>query len=138
MFEYSQQTPVAPQPVEKEQTSEPPSKKRKNFSLLCEEDEVEQAEVLSNSQIIISELNMYTSLKNTVTDTSCPLKFYQLNKDNLPNLANIAKMLFCTTASSVPSECLFSKSGELISKKRTRLNPVLAEDLLILGLNKFD
>jgi hypothetical protein len=53
-------------------------------------------------------------------------------------MGKIAKMLFCVTASSVPSECMFSKAGELISKKRSRLNPELAEDMLMLASNKFD
>jgi hypothetical protein len=53
-------------------------------------------------------------------------------------MANIAKRLFCITASSVPSECVFSKAGQLITKKRSRLQPELAEDLLILSLNKFE
>jgi len=37
-----------------------------------------------------------------------------------------------------PSECMFSKAGELISKKRSRLNPELAEDMLMLASKTFD
>jgi hypothetical protein len=51
-------------------------------------------------------------------------------------MRKISKMLFCVTASSVPSECMFSKAEDL--KKRSRLNPELAEDMLILASNKFD
>ena len=53
-------------------------------------------------------------------------------------MGKIAYMLFCITASSVSSACMFSKEGELISKKRSRLNPELAEDMLMLASNKFD
>jgi hypothetical protein len=33
---------------------------------------------------------------------------------------------------------MFSKAGELISKKHSRLNPELADDMLMLASNKFD
>jgi hypothetical protein len=103
-----------------------------------DDDEVELSSELSKNEIILAELKLYSTLKGSLNEHSCPLLFYKINEHQLPNMAKISKMLFCIIASSVPSECLFSKSGELISKKRTRLNPVLAEELLILGLNKFD
>ena len=103
-----------------------------------DDDEVELSSELSKNEIILAELKLYSTLKRSFNEHSCPLLFYKINEHQLPNMAKISKMLFCITASSVPSECMFSKSGELISKKRTRLNPVLAEELLILGLNKFD
>ena len=68
-------------------------------------------------------------------DSSCPLEFYELNQSIFPSLSRIAQLVFCTTASSVPSECVFSAAGQLINKKRTRLNPALAEDLLFLNRN---
>ena len=115
------------------------SKKQKNFSLLCEEDDDESLEQqLSFSEIIIGEIKNYQKLKTTLTDTMCPLQFYKFNCHQLPNMAKIAKNLFCITASSVPSECLFSKTGELISKKRARLSPSRAEELLMLSVDKFD
>jgi len=73
--------------------------------------------------IILAELKLYSTLKGSLDEHSCPLLFYKINEHQLPNMAKISKMLFCITASS---------------NKRTRLNPALAEELLILGLNKFD
>ena len=127
-------SPATQKPAETQQKS----KKRKNFSLVCEDDDIEVNQILSSHDIIRDELALYTTLKGVINDQTCQLQFYKINSHHLPNLAKIAKMLFCVTASSVPSECVFSKAGELISKKRTRLNPELAEDLLILGLNRFD
>ena len=86
----------------------------------------------------IAELKFYQILKGYFNEYTCPLEFYKLNYHHLPFMGKIAKMLFCVTASSVPSECMFSKAGELISKKRSRLNPELAEDMLMLASNKFD
>ncbi|RMZ97007.1 hypothetical protein BpHYR1_002650 [Brachionus plicatilis] len=41
-------------------------------------------------------------------------------------------IISATTSTSVPFECLFSKSGELITNRRNRLKPELAEKLLLL------
>lgn len=112
--------------------------KKKHFSLLCEDDDDnESLPMPTGTAIIISELGRYSSLKAGVEENSCPLLFYKKNNHLLPNMAKISKMIFCITASSVPSECMFSSAGELISQKRTRLNPECAQDLLLLHKNKF-
>ena len=94
------------------------TQKRKNFSLLCEEEEDDEdlAEISTND-VIINELKMYLTLKGSITEYTCPLQFYKLISDKLPFMAKIAFMLFCITASSVPSECVFSSAGDLISNK---------------------
>ena len=79
---------------------------------------------------IIFKQFIFFQFKVVTTDSSCPLKFYQLNQHLFPNLSKIIELVFCTTASSVPSECTFSAAGQLINKKRRRLNPALAEDLI--------
>ena len=111
--------------------------KKKHFSLLCVEDEEIQP-VPNKNELIISELQTYMNIRTNVDEYSCPLAFYKMNEHILPNMSKIAKMLFCITASSVPSECLFSTAGDLISQKRTRLQPECAQDLLFLNKNKFD
>jgi len=105
---------------------------------MCEEADTESEPLQTGADIIVTEMRNYNSLKCHITEYSCPLEFYKLNLMHLPNMARIAKMLFCVTASSVPSECTFSKSGQIITPKRSRLIPELAEELLILSLNKFD
>jgi hypothetical protein len=117
------------EPVEKLQLSD------KVFSLLCPDmnDPVEEAP--AENQIIIDEMKRYRGIKLNLNDRSCPLEFYNENRHILPKLNEIASIVFCTTASSVPSECTFSASGLLINKLRTRLSPVLAEELLFLKLH---
>jgi hypothetical protein len=48
------------------------------------------------------------------------------------NFSPIIKKIFCIPATSVPSEEAFSSAGELISPKRSRLSPEMAEMLLFL------
>lgn len=124
---------------------EPPPKRAKvgdhpNFTLLCQESQDEEAEAEDTRlDIILDELKRYRKLKHLErSDESCPLKFYETQKFVLPHLTRIASLVFCTTASSVPSECVFSTAGELINKKRTRLQPALAEDLLFLHKNNLE
>jgi len=104
--------------------------------LLCPDfDDLEEAPPCNQDQCVIDELQRYRSIKLNLTDKSCPLQFYQTYENILPNLSEIAKLVFCTTASSVPSECTFSQAGLLINKKRSRLSPAIAEDLLFLKIN---
>jgi len=105
---------------------------------LCEDEVDEEISETSGNDVIIKELKVYWTLKGALTEYSCPLQFYKLNSHQLPIMARIACMLLCVTASSVPSECVFSSAGDLISKKRTRLRPELAEELLMLRKNKFE
>ena len=92
----------------------------------------------SSTDVIIEELENYSNIRANVNEFSCPLNFYKINENIIPNMAKIAKMVFCITASSVPSECLFSTAGDLISQKRSRLHPECAQDLLLLNKNKFE
>jgi hypothetical protein len=110
--------------------------KNSSFTLLCSEDP-DINEVINDSRdsIIIDELKRYKSMHIEVSENLCPLLFYQNHIHDLPNLSKIAEMIFCTTASSVPSECVFSTAGEIIRKKRTRLRPKLTEELIILNKN---
>jgi len=92
----------------------------------------------SSIDVIIKELENYSYIRANVKKFSCILNFYKINESIIPYMAKIAKMVFFITASSVPSECLFSTAGDLISQKRSRLHPECAHDLLLLNKNKFD
>ena len=58
-------------------------------------------------------------------ELSCPLNFYKINENIIPNMAKIAKMVFCITASSVTPECLFStaRSHGLDLTKKIKTSP---------------
>lgn len=67
-----------------------------------------------------------------------PLQFWKKNKDNWPQLHNLALKYLTAQATSVPSERLFSKAGSIITEKRNRLKPKNVNMLCLLSsLPKF-
>ena len=47
-------------------------------------------------------------------------------------MAKKAKMAFCITSSSVPSECLFSSTGDLIVEKKINTSPLVCARFIII------
>ena len=84
------------------------------FPYLNKQYEEEQAD----SQIVIDEMKSYKGIKLNINDRSCPLQFYSENQHNLPCLSEIYSIFFFSTASYVPSECVFSSEGILKNKLR--------------------
>ncbi|XP_055082535.1 E3 SUMO-protein ligase ZBED1-like isoform X2 [Periophthalmus magnuspinnatus] len=64
-----------------------------------------------------------------------PLKYWESHKIQYPNLWRLAQKYLCIPASSVPCERIFSKAGELVSRRRCRLKPSTVEKLLFLNKN---
>jgi len=60
--------------------------------------------------------------------------FLQMTADN--ELKMVAKKCFCIQASSCVSERVFSKAGQTISDRRTRLKPEVVDQLLFLNRNR--
>jgi len=64
-----------------------------------------------------------------------PLAYWKNHQNVYPHLFKLAKQFLCTPASSVPCERVFSKCGEIVSKKRNRLNPKTVEKIMYLNKN---
>ena len=52
-----------------------------------------------------------------------PLAWWKVNEKRFNCLSNLARKYLCIPGTSVPSERLFSKAGELVSNRRSRLKP---------------
>lgn len=65
-----------------------------------------------------------------------PLKWWKTRAILYPNLNELAQKYLCITATSTPSERIFSKSGQLISERRNRLKGDNVNNLLFLHFNK--
>ena len=62
-----------------------------------------------------------------------PFQWWRDNSHVYPAIANVAKVYLSTVATSVPSERIISKAGELISAKRNRVKPKNINTLLFLN-----
>jgi hypothetical protein len=71
-----------------------------------------------------------TSIESSNID---PCNWWKNHKLQYPILSKIAKDYIGIPSTSVPSEQAFSKSGELISKKRNRLNDNTIEACMCLN-----
>ncbi|XP_040924228.2 E3 SUMO-protein ligase ZBED1-like isoform X1 [Betta splendens] len=82
----------------------------------------------------IQEVQRYLAEGN-IARSQDPLKYWDNHKSLYPNLFNLALQFLCTPASSVPCERVFSAAGEIVSKKRNRLNFKTLEKLIFLNKN---
>ncbi len=64
-----------------------------------------------------------------------PLAWWKRNEKRFNLLSQLAKKYLCVSGTSVPSERLFSKAGELVSIRRNRLKPKNIDMMLFLNKN---
>lgn len=64
-----------------------------------------------------------------------PLAWWKEHSVLFPKLSDLAKKFLCVPASSVPSERLFSKAGELVSQRRSCLKDTNINMILFLNKN---
>ena len=116
-------------------TQSPPTKKSKLSSFF--EDVVGKSNdfsQLSSTDIARDEIRKYDAEEAIGLDQE-PLQWWQTRESRLKYLSQLVKKTFCITASSVPSERLFSAAGNLISEKRASLSPENVDILLFLHEN---
>lgn len=77
--------------------------------------------VYKQKNAVQDEIQNYLSMPIETEDTDV-LLWWSNQKYHLPNLTQMAKDILSIPATSVPSEQAFSKSGNLITKKRCRLS----------------
>ncbi|KAL0217292.1 hypothetical protein RCL1_007873 [Eukaryota sp. TZLM3-RCL] len=70
-----------------------------------------------------NELEVYLK-ERTASQHQDPLEWWKVNEERFPALSILAKETLIVQATSVPSERLFSKAGDIVSQKRCRLNPL--------------
>ncbi|KYN07565.1 Zinc finger BED domain-containing protein 1, partial [Cyphomyrmex costatus] len=63
---------------------------------------------------------------------------YWCNKSIYPSLTLIAKKYLLIVATSVPSERIFLKAGNIVTENRNRLSPKHLQEILFLNSLSFD
>ncbi len=64
-----------------------------------------------------------------------PLCCWEQNHFHLPQLQELARKYLCIPGTSVPSERLFSKAGEVVAARRSNLKPCNVDKILFLNKN---
>ncbi|XP_030011319.1 zinc finger BED domain-containing protein 1-like [Sphaeramia orbicularis] len=82
----------------------------------------------------IVEVERYLA-ENNLRRNEDPLEYWHTQKHVYPHLYHLALRFLCSPASSVPCERVFSKAGEVISKRRNRLKPETVKKVLFLNKN---
>ena len=100
---------------------------------LAKTNTVPPRKVLSNSTAeAVIHLNSYTA-EPTIDLDDCPLKYWQ--KHQSVELRKLAMKYLSSPASSVPSERMFSSSGNICTEKRTNLKAEKLDMLVMLNKN---
>lgn len=113
--------------------TEPPAKKSLWEAFDVQADEHRQTSLPQASATV--QLNRYFEMPLAKRGVDNPLTWWSQHEKAFPELSQEAKKLLAIPATSVPSERLFSKAGELISSKRTCLGEKHVDKLLFLNKN---
>lgn len=81
-----------------------------------------------------NEITAYFSLPELDFDLD-PFTWWYDHKEQFPILSKLARIYLPIPATSTPSERLFSSAGNLLTAKRTRLNPELFHRIMFLKKN---
>ena len=73
--------------------------------------------------------------EDKINFTQSPFEWWINKKSKYPILARLARIYLAVPATSTPSERLFSDAGNLLTFKRTRINPELFKRMMFLKRN---
>lgn len=84
---------------------------------------------------IENDISGYLSEPIIQTDYSNILEYWESKKKIYPHLYDCAQNILCICATSASSERAFSKAGFVYNERRTNLNPLKLNELLVLNSN---
>ncbi|GBN07692.1 hypothetical protein AVEN_249459-1 [Araneus ventricosus] len=82
----------------------------------------------------ISEVDAYLKDKYLAPQED-PLKYWAVNKLRFPRLYKLVERRLCIPATSVPCERIFSKTGNCLTDKRSRLGHKKLSEIIFLNVN---
>ena len=114
-------------------STEPVKKKRRTVFEFIKEQQL-QLEADANFSPVKTEFDLF--FKEMVVETKDVFSWWNENKFRYPNIFQFVKKYLILPATSVSSERVFSKAGEIILAKRNRLSRKRANELIFLNMNK--
>lgn len=101
-------------------------------STSCQSDLTSLSIITKEFELFISSAPLAIKSADTYSD---PLEWWRINTHCFPNIHLLARKYLCSCATSVSSERLFSTSGNIITLKRNKLSPTMANMLVFLASN---
>lgn len=86
------------------------------------------------TKVIELELDCYLS-QPIVSMNSSPFAWWEINTRLFPHLAKLAQRILVVQATSVSSERVFSTAGDIVTAKRSSLDPENVDKLIFLNKN---
>lgn len=108
-----------------------------NIDSIWNEFDTEVSDIIQSrdpTAVIINEVDKYLQ-EPLISRTEDPLKWWNENKSIYSTLFEIMKQRLCVQASSVPSERVFSKDGQIVTEKNSRLTSKRVEQIIFLDCN---
>jgi len=84
----------------------------------------------SDNSSVSFQINLYLS-EPVITQSRQPLVYWQNNKSCFPALAQAGRNYLCSPCTSVHTEWLFSRAGNIIDEKRNKLSAKNDDEMLI-------
>ncbi|XP_060079893.1 E3 SUMO-protein ligase ZBED1-like [Ylistrum balloti] len=97
-------------------------------------EKVEEAKPLTPQEIIEKEISIYAN-EQPIKLTDNPLVWWREHSIYCPHLAKVAKHLLGVPATSVPSERVFSTTGDILSAQRSGLKAKYVDVMIFLKKN---
>nr|CAI5857914.1 unnamed protein product [Callosobruchus analis] len=82
----------------------------------------------------VTELQRYLG-DGVLSRNKNPLDWWRENQYNYPYLSRLVRSKCCALGTSVPCERIFSKAGNILNERRTRLNNKTLKHLLFINVN---
>nr|CAI5831000.1 unnamed protein product [Callosobruchus analis] len=89
---------------------------------------------LSSNSMAVTELQRYLG-DGVLSRNKNPLDWWRENQYNYPYLSRLVRSKCCALGTSVPCERIFSKAGNILNERRTRLNYKTLKHLLFINVN---
>lgn len=106
------------------------------FSFLSQRISASHQTSTTTSDAIIS-VRQYLESKQLPMRTTNPIEYWASQSNFNPALSELATKFLGIPATSVPSERIFSKAGQIISDRRSNLKPTNVNMLIFLNQNKW-
>jgi hypothetical protein len=92
---------------------------------------------ISVEDIMSNEMRIYQSDKGLQLQTdncyNCSLEWWRVHHTNYPHIWKVAEQILAITATSAPSERVFSSIANIVDKQRVRLKLENVDPLVFLG-----